>query len=867
MFSWLKQKKTTFKNYKVKEIKIDQFRKFVEISFENFKQRVYLLSPNIFRFRATKKKKFKLDLSWSIDPQFLEGKINQQEQKIDLSEGPRFFCLQTEEFFLKIDKLSGCLEIRNRQGELVNQDKLIYFEAETEKLKVLKYANPDEYYYGLGEKASGLEHREKSFVNWNTDASHHQRGTDPFHQSFPFVLSINPKTQNHYGIFFNNSFRSYFDFCKEDEDLYSFGAEGGELDYYFFYSKDPKKIVQDYTELTGRMSLPPIWSLGYQQSRWSYETQKKVYKLVEDFKRHDIPLDAIYLDIDYLEKYRSFTFNKKTFPEFPKLIKDLLERNIKTVAIIDPGIAKDPTYFVYQEGLKKNCFVKQENQVFEGEVWPGKSVFPDFSREEVQEWWGSLYQELVKFKIKGFWNDMNEPSVFNQESCHSKKTIPKEAIAYRADRSCTNHKEIHNLYGMLMSKATFEGLIKLNPEERPFVLTRSTFAGGQKFAASWTADNTSSWDYLALWIPMVLNSGLSGLAFNGPDVGGFFESPSAELYTRFLQACSFSPFLRTHTSKFSADQEPWSFKKNFTEINRKYIKLRYELIPYTYSLFEESSRTGLPMMRPMILVYPDQQIFAKTDQQFLWGESLLIAPVLKESSREKEVLLPAQEEWFDFWTGEIFCRRNKYSDESPASWDGEKFISEAIKIEAPLEKLPIFVKANSIIPRQKEQTNSLGSAYWNKLFLDVYLSSCFGVKNSVGSIKYSLYEDDGLSFKYKNGEYSRISFKFSKPDQENLLFSAQQLSAHKQVQKKTVILKVFNLENFYKDKKKLQYLFCNKRKLRTRDFLNLSNLEAFEAFTEQEILVFEDPNKKFICLKFWLELREQDHVSLLIKAC
>lgn len=709
----------------------------VTVDCQNAQLRVVVLAPDLVRVRMQPGRAFGPDESWAV------VKTEWPPVPVEITESRASVRMTTSELVVDIGKMPCSVTFRDTRGTVINEDapgKGMSWSGN--EVRVWKTMPPDEYYYGLGERAGSLEHRGRSYVNWNTDAYGYQRGTDPLYQSIPFLLAL--RQGRSYGIFFDNPYRSSFDLGNTRRDQYSFGAEDGELNYYFFYGPDPKKVIERYTELIGRMPLPPKWALGYQQSRWSYEPEDRVREIVATFRRRQIPCDVIYLDIDYMDGFRCFTIDRQKFPNFGEMIADFARVGMKVVTILDPGIKQEPGYWVYDEGLKGDHFVKMPDGThYTGVVWPGVCVFPDFTREQTRQWWGDLYRELVALGVKGFWNDMNEPAVFVETDRQVDRTMALDAVHDDHGRR-TDHRRSHNVYGMLMARATFEGVKRLRPGERPFVLTRASYAGGHRYAATWTGDNTSSWDHLALWIPMVLNLGLSGQPFAGPDIGGFVGSPTAELYTRFLQAGVFSPFCRTHSQKGTADQEPWAYGPEYEAINRRAIELRYELLPYLYTVFEEAARTGLPVMRPLFLEFPQDRRTYQMDTQFLIGRDLLVAPVLVENARSVEVYLPAGE-WFDFWTGEKFTGPRQ------------------IRVAAPLDRIPLFVRGGAIIPLQ-QVVQYVDEAPINPLRLRIFPSD-----ESAGTV----YEDDGVSEDYRQGKHARTTIRARHTAQDIVVEIAQ----------------------------------------------------------------------------------------------
>ena len=509
------------------------------------------------------------------------GKREETDEAVQLSFGQHKVTLQKNPFSMRVE----------RQGEIVfqtaehcvafNADKHVYFSMKKE---------PASPIYGLGEKSGFINKNGHKISNWNTDVfAPHNKDTIELYQSIPFVIIHD--TDKTTGIFFDNTYRTEFD-MQTYRDKLTIMAEGGKVNAYIILGEDVKDTVKSYTTMTGKTPLPPKWALGYHQSRYSYTSQDEVKRIVETFKKHAIPLDCVFLDIHYMDGYRVFTFDQDKFPEAKQLIADLNKQNIDVVPIVDPGVKKDVHYPVYREGIKKGYFSKYlDGDVYHGEVWPGESAFPDFFNSKVQKWWGGLHQFYTRLGIRGIWNDMNEPSVFNET-----KTMDLD-VMHDADGKLISHKEGHNLYGLYMSKATFEGLQELVPNTRPFSLTRAGYAGVQRYSAVWTGDNRSHWEHLEMSLPMIINLGMSGVAFSGADVGGFSSDTTPELLIRWTQVGAFLPYFRNHSVQDSIYQEPWALGEETLASVKKYIELRYRFMPYLYTLFHEAELTGLPVAR------------------------------------------------------------------------------------------------------------------------------------------------------------------------------------------------------------------------------------------------------------------------------
>ncbi|MGH9448232.1 MAG: TIM-barrel domain-containing protein, partial [Terriglobia bacterium] len=432
------------------------------------------------RVRMAPEPRFGPDYSWAVI------KTDWPVIPVDFSGAGNTREIRTRDLEARIQLSPFRIAFYDSAGRLISKDAnpsgMGGMASDGSQVRCWKSMPPDEHYFGLGEKAGPLDKRGHSYVMWNTDAAGWGATTDPLYEDVPFFMGL--RQGRAYGIFFDNTYRSTFDFGSEFRNVYSFGAAGGELNYYFFYGPSPQTVLEQFTALVGRTPLPPRWALGYQQSRYSYSPARMVRFIAANFRLRHIPCDVIYLDIAYMNGYRVFTWNKSRFPDPKQMLSDLRQEGFRVVTIIDPGIKVDPNYWVYEQGLAGHSFVTMpDGKVYEGAVWPGMSAFPDFTSPRVRAWWGGLYGGLVSAGVAGFWNDMNEPSVFNVPS----KTMPLNAVFY--DHGLHSpHAKLHNVYGMLMSEATRDGVLRLRPNRRPFVLTRDTYAGGQRYAAVWTGD-------------------------------------------------------------------------------------------------------------------------------------------------------------------------------------------------------------------------------------------------------------------------------------------------------------------------------------------------------------------------------------------
>ena len=622
----------------------------------------------------------------------------------------------------------------------------------------------DAHYFGLGDKVGPFDRRGESFTLWNTDAYAWQESTDPLYKAIPFFLTFDRGVTS--GTLLDTTWRSRFDFGHAEPDTLAMSADGGPVNLYFLYGPSPKQVLADYAWLTGPTPLPPRWSLGFQQSRFSYTPQAEVVEVAQHLRADRIPADAIYLDIDYQDHYRPFTVNTQTFPDLPGLVRTLHGEQLHVVAITDLHIAKAPGggYAPYDSGTAQDRFVHlPDGSVFSGLVWPGPSVFPDFTEQQTRAWWGSLYTDFVHMGIDGFWNDMNEPSVFKVPS----KTMPLD-VQHRIDepgfgKRTATHAEIHNVYGMQNARATEEGLLKLRPDERPFVLTRAAYAGTQRYAATWTGDNSATWNHLRLTTSMLKNLGLSGFSMAGADVGGYAGTPPADLLTKWLEISAFQPIDRDHAEKGTGPHEVWANGPGPEAVCRRFIEERYRLMPYLYTAADEASRTGLPILRPLFVEFPDampdkhpMDADPDTANEFLFGPDLLVAaPMNLEQTVDYSVRFPG-DGWYDYWTGARVVYASGSSTAAgvqPESGAAAKTF--ALRVTPKLEELPVFVRPGSIVPSMPLLQNTEETPA-GPLTLRVYPGpGCRG----------SVYWDDGHTFAYRQGAFTRIAFRCeSMPD-------------------------------------------------------------------------------------------------------
>ncbi|MEQ1725981.1 MAG: TIM-barrel domain-containing protein [Sphingopyxis sp.] len=647
--------------------------------------------------------------------------------------------LRTARLHISVDAATLGLSVDDQSGQRIFASDGEPLRREGQGFTLRQRLEIGEHIFALGDKTGLLDRRGSSFVNWNTDSWNYSSSSDPSYKSVPFFISSGG-AGGAYGVLLDNSWRSWFDFGHREADVLAYGADNGPIDYYIIAGPTIADVVRRYTDLSGRAPLPPRWVLGYQQSRWSYESEAEVRALAARLRAERIPTDVIWLDIDYQDRNRPFTINRQSFPQFRGMISDLHRDGFSLVAIADPHIAYAPDqgYAAYDSGAAGGHFLRRaDGTTYVAPVWPGPSVFPDYTRTATRDWAGGLLAPLVDDGIAGIWNDMNEPAIFETPS----KTMPIDNL-HRIEGDdfaprTASHAELHNVYGMQNTRATYDGLRRLRPDERAFVMTRASFAGGQRYAATWTGDNSSTWDHLRLSVSQTLNLGLSGFTWAGADVGGFTGGPSAELMTRWFQYAAFAPIFRDHSAKDAPRAEPWVHGAEHLAIRRRYVEERYRLMPYIYALAEAGARTGDPLMRPVFYDYPalvDSPCSAP--MTFTLGSALLIGGNPKpEDDVAYPVCLPAGG-WYDYWTGARVAGR--------AASDGRFAL---LDVTPRLDTLPVYVRAGTILPRAPLVQSTLERPQ-GALEVHIYPGpDCHG----------TLYDDDGHSMGFARGAFARQS--------------------------------------------------------------------------------------------------------------
>ena len=593
--------------------------------------------------------------------------------------------------------------------------------------------------HGLGEKGGPGDRKGRDFVLWNTDVLDPARTAefrsgrapddpradmaspefDPYYVSIPFFHH-----QRADGAvaasFVDDGHRGHYDFRPERE--YRIAFEGGQCTEYVFAGPALPAVLEAYTELTGRTPLPPLWALGYHSCRYHVYDQAALEAVGRRHREDRIPCDALWLDIEHLDGYRVFTWDRELFPDPAGMLDRLHAQGFRVVPIVDPGVKRDPGWAVHDEAVELDVLCRTEGgDTYVGQVWPGATVFPDFVTPQARAWWGRRNAELVRSGFDGIWNDMNEPATGE---------IAPDAM--RFDRGRASHGQWHNSYALLMAMGTVAGLQEAEPELRTFVLSRAGSAGIQRYAANWMGDNQSRWDHLQVMVPMANGLGLSGQAFVGADVGGFFGDSDAELFLRWVQAGVLTPFCRNHTMLGSVDQYAWAWGDAVLDAVREAVELRYRLLPYLYAAFVTASETGAPVQRPLVFDFQHDPVVRSLDDQFLLGADLLVAPVLQPGTTARQVYLPAGT-WYDWHTDEPV--------------QGPRWVVAP----TPMERIPLHARGGAVVPMWPTAPPSTAGHHPEVVQLHVFVPAADGTWTSL------VQEDDGLTTAAASGAHVRTT--------------------------------------------------------------------------------------------------------------
>jgi alpha-glucosidase len=714
---------------------------------------VTALRDDILRVRMWKGDAVPEDASWAVLPQARTSSVPVTPE--------------ANGFITKLLRVSVSdhllLTLADLQGNVLQKDAAPVLWEGT-RFTINKQRTFDDHFFGLGDKPGPLDRGGQAFTMWNTDAFGWQESTDPIYKTVPFFLDVNRGRT--LGVFLDNTWRTNFDFGRDDVYRYTFGSLNGPIDYYLIYGPEPKQVVTDWAWLTGPSPLPPLWALGFQQSRYSYFPESQLREIAQRMRKDRIPSDVLWLDIDFQHENWPFTVNEKAFPDFRGMVKDLAQEQFKVVVITDLHVAHQPNvgYAPYDTGLAGDHFVKNpDGSIYVGKVWPGPAVFPDFTRAQTRQWWGGLFKTFVDDGVAGFWNDMNEPAVFDGPG----KTMP-DNVQHRIDepgfrKRTAPHVEIHNIFGMQNARGTYEGELALRPNERPFVMTRATYAGGQRYSTTWTGDNSSTWNHLRMTIPQLVNLGLSGFSLAGADVGGFAGSPPPDLLTRWIELSAFQPIDRDHSAKGTRMHEVWVDGPEQENIRRHFIEERYRLMPYLYTVAEETSHDGLPIDRPLFLEFPhatdDGSPYDLTTggSEFLFGRDILVAPnPSPEEVAPYTIHLPPGT-WYDYWTGEQFKFKN-LSGTLDLEQRDKVLAQKPLMVTPRLDQLPVYVRGGSILPIAP-LTQSTAELPNGPLTLRIFPHAAD--VNIVEPCAGEVYTDDGHTLGYRTGDFARIHFSCS----------------------------------------------------------------------------------------------------------
>lgn len=692
----------------------------VIIKATNAKLQLKAYRANIIRILATKDTAF---ANYSSPAVVIEPIDSLIKVKLDADK----IVLNTDSLQIFIAKKGLKITFLNSKKEiLTSEEPSLGVVWQGGKISSYRKIFPDEKIVGLGEKRGSINRRSASFINFN-DAN--SRLLDMQHKSIPFFMSFRKDAT--YGIFLDTPYKSVFDFELAAENMYCFTTEDVIMNYYFFGAQGLVNILKDYQTLTGAMSLPPLWSLGYHYCRRDNLTHKDLLSITQHFRQENIPIDVIGLDVDALDSFRNFTWNSKNFPKIKDTFLELSKLKVHNTSFLMPWVKNDKEYKLLNEGISNSYFAKYPNgKNYFANLWGTEFLLPDFSRKEVGKWWSKQVEEFTEDNVSGLVLDVNEPSVFGEN-------IP-EVISF--NKGMTSIRDIRNYYSLWMSQYCYEGL-KMHDNKRKFLLSRSGYSGIQRYAAMWTGYNVATDEQMLSSQKLIINLGYSGIPFVGADVGGFLGDPSPELMTRWNSIAVFNPLFRNNATSKSKSREPWNYDIELKNIMKKDIETRYKLIPYIYNTFYQAQEKGLPIVRGLAFYYPTDEMIFNTEyqNQFLFGDAFLVAPV--ESSKDKIKVYFPEGDWYRFSSDEYF--------------EGPK----EIEVSAPLNDLPVFVKGSSIVTMQSVvqstaeiPTDILQIHVWN------------GTENK----ELVYYEDDGETYDYENNVFYRRKIRYD--GERRLLF-------------------------------------------------------------------------------------------------
>lgn len=662
-----------------------------------------------------------------------------------------------------------------------------------EGLKLRYNMKPEDIIRGLGENQRGMNKRGGFYEAYCTDDPVHTPDKKALYGAHNFILvdGVEP-----FGIFVDFPSRVSFDIGFTHRDKLEITVSGNDVDIYIIKAKNVRAITSEFLKCIGQSYAAPKWAFGYQQSRWGYFNASDVTKVANSFREHDIPCDAIYLDIDYMEDFKDFTVNQERFPDFKAFVSEMKEKGFRLVPIIDAGVKIEKGYDVYEEGVSKGYFCADEKgEPFVAAVWPGKVHFPDFLNEDAKKWFGSKYKTLIDQGIEGFWNDMNEPAIFYSEKRLKKaievaKQVENEnldvhnyfklmgtfnglsnsqedynSFYHNMNGEKILHNKVHNLYGYYMTKAAAEGFEEIKPNERLLLFSRASYIGMHRYSGIWTGDNSSWWEHLLLNIKMMPSLNMCGFLYSGADTGGFGGNANGQLLIRWAQLSLFTPLFRNHAAAGTRNQEPYAFEDETTDIIRNIIKLRYSLIPYIYSEYMKALHAHDVYISALSFEYSDP-ISRKVENQLLIGDSLMISPLYEENSTGRYVWLP---EDMLLW---------KYRGDKKQAYSIAK--KGHMYLEAELNETPIFIRKNKMVVLGKPAKN-VDSLTGDELTVIAFVD---------GKASYRYYDDDGKSMGYQKGEYSEILIDIQKSGKDYTI----EINNHGNEKVKTIHFEIIDCE-------------------------------------------------------------------------
>lgn len=646
--------------------------------------------------------------------------------------------------------------------EVQNGDVPYFTVVKTEEQLQFEYTlENEEKVYGLGENVRGINKRGWIYKSCCADEPNHVEDRTSLYASHNFLVLDGGKEQ--FGVFFDYPGIITFDVGYTHLNELKITLSEPDADVYVMTGESILDIVKQFRQLIGRSYIPPKWAFGYQQSRWGYMNEDDIREVVKGHREKKIPLESIYMDIDYMERFKDFTVNQERFPDFPEFVKEMKAQHIHLVPIIDAGVKVEEGYDVYEEGIEKGYFCKKENgEYFVAGVWPGKVHFPDVLNKEAREWFGNKYQVLLDQGIEGFWNDMNEPSIFFAQD-RMDETFDKIAelkdknldldtfqqftdlvgslanntddfkkFYHNVDGKMMRHDKVHNLFGYNMTRAAGEAFERLSPEKRILMFSRSSYIGMHRYGGIWTGDNKSWWNHLLLNLRMMPSLNMVGILYTGADIGGFGADATEDLVMRWTQLAMFSPLMRNHSAMGTREQEVYRF--DHVEEFRKIINIRYGLLAYIYSEYMKSALNSEMYFKPLSFVYTDDEFASQVEDQLLVGDSLMIAPVYNQNAKGRYVYLPE----------EMAMLRFRGVDD----YDTEILPAGHHYVEAGLFEMLVFVRPDKILVLTD------GGEYADEVDCDHVKALAF-VKTKA---EYVWYEDDGMGKDYENSDnYGRIT--------------------------------------------------------------------------------------------------------------